>query len=978
MIFLRFLLKTLGTWLVLGVLALAQAQPKELHVVTDDNYPPYLYKDADGRNVGYLVDLWKLWEQKTGTPVKLTATRWVNAQSMLQQGEADVIDMIFRTPDREAQYEFSTPYAELPVAIFSHTSISGIHDVPGLRGFQIGVQAGDACIEKLRSQGITTLHVYPNYAALMDAAVASEIKLFCLDELPAHFYLYQRNAHRTFVKAFELYKGQFHRAVRKGQMPTLLQVQKGMEAISPQELAELQSKWMGERFHWAEQLKPFATAAAVLAGLTLTLTLWVLSLRRVVQRRTAEMLRERTQLRALVNAIPDLVWVKDPLGVYTSCNARFEQLFGARSGEIIGKTDFDFVDVATAEFFRHHDRRAAESGLPSRNEEELTFASDGHVERLQTIKTPIYDDAGQLLGVLGIARDVTDLLETQEALSRSLERLKQAEHMVRLGHWEIDVGQAHLSCTDEVYAIYGLESADSPPTVEDLLALTPPEDREPLRQVFTGDWPAEQTTSSLVTRLTRPSGEVRHVHVRAHFEAASDTTSARRVGTLQDVTEQVSTQLELLARQEIFAAIAGQATESIALVEPETMRFVEFNQAAHRNLGYSAEEFAQLGIPDINASDTPEQLKANMAGMLTPEGLQFEKLHRHRDGQIRDVRISARGVEVRGRRYVAAIWTDITESKAQSTELDTFRHQLQTLVDERTTQLQELTERLEKINEEQAVLFDSAPVGIVLLQNRVVQRCNRRLEELLASPPGAMIGHTTRSWYPDEAACAAGGDPVYTLLQRGERHSREQELVRWDGTRFWARLTGQMLDPAHPDKGTLFIIEDVEQEHLAAQALRAGKDMAESAARMKTDFLANMSHEIRTPLNAVLGIAHLALRTELSAKQRDYLNRIQASGKHLLSIINSILDLSKIDSGKMELERSEFALDALLSNLGNLIGDKASAKGLELLFDVAPNVPARLYGDALRLGQILINYGNNAIKFTDHGEISISVRLLQR
>jgi PAS domain S-box-containing protein len=176
--------------------------------------------------------------------------------------------------------------------------------------------------------------------------------------------------------------------------------------------------------------------------------------------------------------------------------------------------------------------------------------------------------------------------------------------------------------------------------------------------------------------------------------------------------------------------------------------------------------------------------------------------------------------------------------------------------------------------------------------------------------------------------------------------------------------------------GHLLICQDISLQKQAQAELLNAKLAAEDMTRTKADFLANMSHEIRTPMNAIVGLSHLVLRTELTRIQRDFLGKIQDSGQHLLGIINDILDVSKMEAGKLTLEQRDFELGKVLDNVTNLIGDKAAGKGLELIFDIAPEVPDSLRGDSLRLGQILINYANNAIKFTRNGEICITVTVL--
>jgi signal transduction histidine kinase/DNA-binding response OmpR family regulator len=173
--------------------------------------------------------------------------------------------------------------------------------------------------------------------------------------------------------------------------------------------------------------------------------------------------------------------------------------------------------------------------------------------------------------------------------------------------------------------------------------------------------------------------------------------------------------------------------------------------------------------------------------------------------------------------------------------------------------------------------------------------------------------------------------------------------------------------------------KEVRSRKVAEQSAREARDVAEEATRAKSDFLANMSHEIRTPMNAVIGMAHLALKTELTPKQKDYLNKIRSSANSLLGIINDILDFSKIEAGKLDMEAAEFDLSEILVNVANVITVKAQEKeNLEVLFYLDSRLSNFLVGDPLRLNQILVNLGNNAVKFTEQGEIVLATKIIER
>ena len=298
--------------------------------------------------------------------------------------------------------------------------------------------------------------------------------------------------------------------------------------------------------------------------------------------RTQEaLIYSEAHLKTLVDAIPDLVWLKDTEGVYLGCNPTFERFFGAREAEIIGRTDYDFVDRELADFFRMHDRRAMAAGGPSINEEWLTFAADGYHGLFETIKTPMYHADGRLIGVLGIARDVTARQRAEDALKENEQRYKSAQRMGRVGNWEYDLVTGKFWGSDEAKRLYGFAPDGVDFTTDEVERCIP--ERERVHQALV-DLIEDEKPYDLEFEIRPISGPAsRTIHSIAELVRDGDGKPHKVVGMIQDITEQRRAEK---ARFELESRLKqAQKMESIGTLAGGIAH--DFNNILASVIGYS-------------------------------------------------------------------------------------------------------------------------------------------------------------------------------------------------------------------------------------------------------------------------------------------------------------------------------------------------------------------------------------------------------
>jgi len=300
------------------------------------------------------------------------------------------------------------------------------------------------------------------------------------------------------------------------------------------------------------------------------------------------------------------------------------------------------------------------------------------------------------------------------------------------------------------------------------------------------------------------------------------------------------------------------------------------------------------------------------------------------------------------------------------------------------TQAKQTQEVLKQTTREVEAIMRNAPVGIIFTRERRIFRYNAKLASMFGFDGDAGVGLPARVLYRSDEEYAALGQVAAPLLSQGRPFQMELFMRRQDGSDFWVNLIGYVQNLDDPAEGTIWICEDRSAFKQAQESLQqanaelvVARDRAEVANRAKSEFLAKMSHELRTPLNAVLGYAQI-LKRERAITERAALglNTIEQSGKHLLTLINDILDLSRIEAGRLELDPGVVYLPSFMRVVADIIRVKAEQKDLLFEYDAPPALPRAVRADEKRLRQVLLNLLGNAVKFTDRGRVGLQLALL--
>jgi PAS domain S-box-containing protein len=408
-----------------------------------------------------------------------------------------------------------------------------------------------------------------------------------------------------------------------------------------------------------------------------------------------------------------------------------------------------------------------------------------------------------------------------------------------------------------------------------------------------------------------------------------------------------------------YRTLFEQMPDAVLLVDSDTGDILDFNEKAHQNLGYSQEEFRKLRICDVDRRESEYEFMRHIAKIQAAGHDLYETEHTARNGAVHNIRVNAKVIHLNNSTFIQAILTDISAYKRLELAL---RGQQQKLRQSQT--------RLEYI-------LNTSPSAIYILALTGNPEAPFRISFVGASIT-PITGYEPIDWYGQETFWIEHVHPddrTFVLnnqnaLLEGNELTQEYRFRHKDGSYRWVHDKMHLVrDTSGHAVEAIGACIDITESREAELALAEAKEAAEAANRAKTEFLANISHELRTPMNAILGFTQILQREpDVSPKHRNFLDSVRRSGTHLLTLIDDLLDLSKIESGKLDIARSIFGLAEFLDGIAEIFVLRARQKGLVLRFEKIGPLPDFVFGDEKRLRQILINLLSNAVKFTSEGQ----------
>ncbi|MWJ31725.1 PAS domain S-box protein [Saccharibacillus sp. WB 17] len=646
--------------------------------------------------------------------------------------------------------------------------------------------------------------------------------------------------------------------------------------------------------------------------------------------------------RLITQNIPDMISFSKPDGTLLYVSPSVERTLGYTPEEMLGQNRTEYYHSGDATKMKIENTLFAEN----KSFERRVLHKDGSVRWVDTSFRLLHDSNGEVSRVLVIARDVTERKMNDIVLEK-------AQQLANIGSWYWDVPQNQLVFSREMREIfdYAIEPVES--GTDSFVGVIHPEDRTKVaRRIRAAVSSGED--GEMTYRIVLPGGQEKTIYGIWQVSRDSMTGEPLQViGIVQDVTQRVRTEEKLRSSESRYRSLFLNHNAGIISMDMKG-RLRSANPAMEEMSGYTLEQLLRLSVGMLQPKEYAKLSGEHFMKARKGKSSIFETCFYRRDGQLRHISIAFVPIDSEQKQEgVYAIITDITERKQYIAQIEELSYQHSLL-------LNTVSEGIVGFGADGRVMFAN-PAAAAMLGYEGTEVAGLSYKEMM------------RQAQTQGSAYDTGGTTLLDALESGVTQTHP-EAVFWrkDGGSFLVSYQVTPISDRGERRGAVLVFRDVTGEK---EIIRA-KESAEQADRAKSEFLSIVSHELRTPMNGIIGMTDLLRDSEMQGEQRQYIEIIHESSYALLKILNEILDISKIEAGRMEIAPEPVELSEVLSGVLQLFAPRAAEKELELKYDADESMhplPEIVMADSERLRQVLINLVGNAIKFTDSGSVTVSV-----
>ena len=915
-----------------------------LVIAASTDYRPFTLLDAEGNPAGLFVDLWKLWAEKTGHLVEFRFSDWGSSLQAVRNGVADIHSGLMKTEERSEWLDFSDSFYAVNSSLFFSVGSETEEGLDSMKGKTIGAIKDTMQHDFLtRSDPEINVDSFVDSFSMVKAAASGEIDGFIAEAPVTASLITQYGLSGTFESQKRpLFRGSIFAGIRKGGKGLLLTIEEGFRAISDEELYELESRWVAnpdDRYY-----------RKVSADLQLT-------------RAEKKWLREHPVLRAGADSeFPPYDFFNERgrhSGMASDYAALVAELTGIRIDVIPG---LGWSDVLNRARSKDLDVVLCIAKTDDRSEY-LNFT-------LPYVNFPVVivtrDDARSVSGLhdlLGLDTLSVKDYAISEALSKDYPDLKLGEvSSPEEGLRAVSVGKADAYISSLGVASYLIQKH----AFSNLKVAAPTPYGIELGLAVRQDWPelVEIFNKALQAVSKQKADEIFHNWVTVRVEPEFDSSAVWKVGlrvggilgfflllALGWILQMRRKEKAITASEQALQTIFDSVYDAV-FIHDVGGSIIDVNRRVLEMFRIDREEALRFDIrQDFSApGDQLQNLDSYWQRAQAGEVLRFEWVaKRPKDGHVFDVEVVLSKVRFKGNDAILGSVRDISDMKAAEAELR-----------DKSTRL------------DLALQFSG--VGIweydIVNDHGLWDEASHHIAGIEPDSYDGTYQAFVKLVHPDDVEEATSA--FTRALESRSAYQSEFRLVWPDGSVHNLSARGRLVfDLEGEPDGVIGTWWDVTDQKQAEAELRKAREVAETANRAKSEFLANMSHEIRTPMNAILGFSELLERQIDDSRHRGYLESITSSGRTLLGLINDILDLSKIESGKLVLEPEPVHVASTFKEIADVFALEARNKGLEVRVQVSPDLPDGILVDEVRLRQILLNLMGNAVKFTDRGHIEL-------